>query len=220
MQIESYKKEDILKLIADAKHIAVVPSKIAGTETFIAGVGLYHMLKALNKPVKLLYIGKTPDEAKSLINHEEVTTNHSKRDLVISVDYSGTHAGNVHWKNNNDVLEFRLGPMPRDFDTSKVKVNMASYGFDLIFVLGNQYLPDLGLVYSNLQDEFRAANIVNIDNTKRNTRFGVVNVIDESCDTLSLLVYKYAADWGLLPNTKSAQALLTGMTVKESKMAA
>ena len=57
--------------------------------------------------------------------------------------------------------------------------------------------------------------IINIDNTKRNARFGVVNIIDTEADNLSLIIFQNANEWGLTPKLEAAQALLKGMTYRK-----
>lgn len=218
MQIETYTKEQVQSFIKDAQNIAVIPSKISGADAFTAGVGLYFMLKKLGKEVSFVYTGKFPEEANNVISKDEAFSEISHRELVIEVDYAGTNADKVHYKTEDNVLQFRLGPVPKDFDRSKVKSQIKSFDFDLIFVLGVQHLRDLGGIYEQMKDEFEAAKVVNIDNTKRNTRFGIMNVIDTDMDTLSLLVFTKSSDWGMVPDSKAAKALLTGMTYRGEKL--
>ena len=218
MQIETYTKEQVQSFINDAQNIAVIPSKISGADAFTAGVGLYYMLKKLNKNVSLVYTGKFPEEVADIISKDEVFSEISNRELVIEVDYSGTNADKVHYKTDNNILQFRLGPVPKDFDRSKVKSSIKSFDFDLIFVLGVQHLRDLGGIYEQMKDEFTSAKVVNIDNTKRNTRFGIMNIIDTDVDILSLLVFTKSSDWGMVPDSKAATALLKGMTYRTEKL--
>lgn len=218
MEIDNFTKEQMRKLIKEAENIAVIPSKISGADAFTAGVGLYYMLKDLEKPVSLIYSGKFPDEAKDIIPKDEVFSEVSHRELVIEVDYAGTNADKVHYKTENNVLQFRLGPVPKDFDRSKITSQIKSFDFDLIFVLGVQHLRDLGGIYEQMKEEFDSAKVVNIDNTKRNTRFGIMNVIEPEVDTLSLLIFNKAGDWNLSPTTKAAKALLTGMTYRTERL--
>lgn len=218
MEINSYTKEQMKSLIADGKNIAVIPSKISGTDAYTAAVGLYYMLKDMDKQVTFVYTGKHPEEAGNLINPEEVLADISNRELVIEVDYSGTSADKFHYKTDNNILQFRLGPIPADFDRSKVISKIKSFDFDLVFILGVQHLRDLGGVYDQLKDELDVAKIVNIDNTKRNTRFGIMNIIEPEMDTLSHIVFVKAATWGLIPGAKAAKALLTGMTYRTEKL--
>ncbi len=113
----------------------------------------------------------------------------------------------------NSILTFRLGPVASDFDAvSRVTAKVASFDFDLTFVIGAATLEDLGETYTSIADELHASKIVNIDNSKRNTRFGIINIIDLEIDTISLLIFQKAVDWRLHPNKDAAKALLKGMS--------
>ena len=216
--MNTFTKEQLQNLIKDARKIAIVPSKIAGTDAFTAGVALYYMIKQLEKDVSIVYSGRFPEGTEELISKDDVFSNLSHRELIIEVDYSGTNADKVHYKTDNSVLQFRLGPVPKDFDRTKIIASIKSFDFDLIFVLGVQHLRDLGGIYEHMREEFDAAKIVNIDNTKRNTRFGIINVIETEIDTLSLLVFTKATEWGLTPNPKAAKSMLTGMAQSVEKL--
>ena len=110
-------------------------------------------------------------------------------------------------------MHIRLSPVPGNFDTSKrITTQIEGFGFDLIFVLGAQSVDDLGQVYRELKGEFEDANIINVDISSMNRRFGVVNVIDVKMDSLSTLVFSNAHEWGLAPDKRAAKAFLTGIS--------
>lgn len=219
MQIGDYDKQQLLSLLQEAKDIAVVPADTEGSDAFCAGVGLYLMLKEKfannsnedKKNVKFLFAGKMPEACGKLLPPEEITNNIQDRELLISVDYSATNASKVQYTTENDILYLKLGPVPKHFDVNRIKSKITGFDFDLIFVIGAQELSKLGQIYNNLRAEINKAKKVNIDNNKLNARFGVINVIDDSADTLSALVFKNAAEWKLTPNKEAAKALLTGI---------
>jgi nanoRNase/pAp phosphatase (c-di-AMP/oligoRNAs hydrolase) len=208
------KENKTLNLISTAKTVAIVPSKVAGADSFSAAVGLYYMLLEKEKDVYFIYQGKVPEETKNLVDKDRISSNVAQREVIITVDYSGTSAGQAHYSTEGDVLEIRLGPVPKDFDIDRIRTKLTGFDFDLIIVLGAQEVGDLGSTYTKLKEEFAEAKVINIDNTKRNKRFGDVNVVDATASTLSVLVFTKAAEWGLIPTEKAAQALLTGMTYR------
>ncbi|KKS16243.1 MAG: hypothetical protein UU80_C0005G0026 [candidate division WWE3 bacterium GW2011_GWA1_41_8] len=215
---EKNNSEKIMELIENARTIAVIPSKVAGADAFSAAVGLYNMLLATGKDVSLVYTGKVPEVAEHLVKKEEITANIFTRELLVSIDYSNTPAAKVHYSTDNDILTLKLSPVPKDFDRSRVKTFIKGMEFDVIFTVGVQELADLGQTYRELEEEFRAAKIINVDNTDRNRRYGAVNIIDTSAENLSMVVFRNCPTWGLQPDTKSAKALLTGMTYREVKV--
>jgi nanoRNase/pAp phosphatase (c-di-AMP/oligoRNAs hydrolase) len=220
MQVDPYIKTQFNELVEQAQNIAIIPSKTAGSDSFCAGVGLYQMLKEKYdgdyKNIKLVHFGKIPQHCEHLINPEEIESNLSQRDLLISVNYANTPAAKVAYSTENETLLLKLGPVPKDFDTDRVKTRIVGFDFDVIITIGTPDMYDLGPIYSNLKDEFDRAHIVNIDNNSNNKRFGIVNIIDSHADTLSTLIFKKASEWEMIPNKNAAQALLVGMTYREN----
>lgn len=209
-------KNKIASLIADSQNIAVMPSKVAGMDTFGAGVALYHMIKELGKDVSFIYPGKLPETNSALINHEEVTRDVSKRSLLVSIDYSGTDASKVNYSTDEDVLYLTIDPIPDNFDKNdKVRSRITGFDFDIIFVIGAQNVFDLGSSFKNLDSSSRTSKIINIDNTELNERFGFVNVVDNSVNSVSQLIMAKVSDWGLNINEKAAKALLEGIIARE-----
>ncbi len=199
------------ELVEGAKRIAIFPSKIAGKDAFSAGVGLYHMLKEKGKDVSFVYTGQLPDGCADLIAPEDVTADIAERELMVSIDYSNTPAAKVHYSTEKDVLYLKVRPIDKNFDLSRVGASIKGFDYDLILAVGAQELGDFGQVYTDLAQEFAGSQIINIDNVQKNTKFGLVNIIDEYADSLSLLVLQKSNFWDLKINKKAAKALLTGV---------
>ena len=213
MQIDIPRNEDVAQLIADSKNIGIIPSFNTGFDAFCAAVSLYHMLKDAGKNASFIYPQPLADSVKDLITQENVISNLLQRDLVVTVDYNGTGADKVKYNTENSVLTFRIGPIASDFNTDeRVKAKIASYDFDLCFVVGADYLEDLGDTYTNLKTEIHASKIVNVDNSKKNSRFGIINIIDPEAESLSLIIFQKATEWKLTPGKNAAKAMLKGMT--------
>jgi len=208
-------KNKIAGLIEESRNIAVIPSKVVGIDAFGAGVALYHMIKELDKNVSFIYPGKVPEKVGNLINPEEITKDVGKRSLLVSIDYSDTDASKVNYSTDDDVLYLTINPIPEDFDKNeKVKSSITGFDFDIIFVVGAQRVSDLGSTFKNLDSASRTSKIINIDNTEKNEKFGFVNVIDNSVNSVSQLIMSKVLDWELNINEKAAKALLEGIIAR------
>jgi len=215
---QSYSIEKLKEVLKEAKSIAIVPSEIAGADSFSAAAGLYHTLKAIvGKEISLVYVATIPEGAKGLVEPEDLTGDIFSRKLSISIDYSDTPASKLSYSNEESVLKLVLSPVSKDFDRSKIRTKVEGYNFDLIMVLGVQTPEDLGVVYKELREDFSNATIINLDNTGLNLNHGSINIIDKSASNLSELVFKLLSKVGLVPNGKAAKALLVGMTYRELK---
>lgn len=227
MQDIPTEKKQIQNLIKGANTIAVVPSKMAEVDAFSAAVGLYYMIQKdidndskdapVKRTVSFVHTGPIPQECLHLISNQEITSDITTRELLISIDYSNSSAEKVHWNHDasHSTLYLSVGPIEKDFDLKKVKAILKGFNFDLIFTLGMQAHDDVSQMYSGLEDEFKNSKVVNIDNTSLNSRFGYINVVDTNAGSLSLLVLQKAFDWGLVPNQKAGKALLTGIVSRE-----
>ncbi|MFA6981880.1 MAG: hypothetical protein WC243_02575 [Patescibacteria group bacterium] len=216
-QSKNQKYDEIANLIEGAKHIAIVPSKISGTDAFSAAVGMYYMLLDKDKHVSFIYPGKLPElfQDFKLLDPSQIKSDTSNRSLMVSIDYSETPAASVRYSNDDNVLHLEISPIAKDFDLNRVKASVAGFDFDLAITFGLQNLEDLGYIYKNLEKEFSAAKIINIDNTGMNSKFGRINLIDPTKDNLSLLMFDLASGLGMTPDVRSAKALLIGMTYRE-----
>ena len=205
----------ITDLLEKSKHIAIMPSKVAGADSYCAAAGLYLALKNKELPVTFVYTGPAPEGCEGILKDDEVMFDVSKRELEVSIDYSGTNAAKVHYATENDVLLLTIGPVNKDFNTKdRVKTDIKGFDFDTIFTVGTQSLEDFGGVYEDLKEEFKSAQIVNIDNTDKNQNFGHLNIIDTSEMNLSLLVLNRLGEWKIKLDGRAAKALLTGVTYR------
>lgn len=218
MQDRTNDIERIKELIDRAQNIAILPSEVAGADSFAAAAGLYHALKAEEKNVSFVYVGRTPKEAFGIIEPEEIEEDIYARQLHISIDYSDTPASKLSYSNEGNILKLVLSPISKDFDRTRIKTDIRGYDFDLVIVLGVQKPEDLGIVYRELREDLSNSSIINIDNTQMNIKHGDVNVIDNTSKNLSELVFKLLSKIGLVPNGKAARALLVGMTYREPQV--
>lgn len=214
---KNQKYVEISNLIDGAKHIAIVPSKISGTDAFSAAVGMYYMLLDKEKRVSFIYPGKLPElfQDFKLLDPSQIKADTSSRSLMVSIDYSETPAASVRYSNDDNVLHLEISPISKDFDLDRVKASVAGFDFDLVITFGVQSLDDLGYIYKNLEKEFSEAKIINVDNSSMNSKFGRINLVDTAKDNLSLVVFDLAVGLNMTPDVKSAKALLVGMTYRE-----
>lgn len=214
MNGEIDKTNQIVALIKEAGNIVIMPSKVAGVDAFAAAAGLYHMLKDENKNVTIIYNGLPPEDYGS-VDGLDIASNSGQRELVISVDYSGTDASKVNYSTENDILRFTVSPVNRDFELSRIKSEVRGSEYDLIITMGAQASGDLGRAFDDVGGEFGKADVLNVDNTDKNQRFGSINVVDPSVESLSLLILNLGLKWGFRVNQKAAEALLKGISKRK-----
>ena len=213
MNGELDKTNQIIELIREADRIAIMPSKVAGVDAFAAAVGLYFILKEEEKGLTVIYPGKIPEEY-GLFEGVDIVSDPGQRELLVSVDYSNTDASKVNYTTDNDILNFSISPVNRDFDLSRVRTEIRGLDYDLIITIGAQLPDDLGRAFQDAGG-YGKADVLNIDNTDRNQRFGNINVVNSSVGSLSLLLLNLSVKWGLRVTTPAAEALLKGISKRK-----
>ncbi len=216
MQIDLQANEQIASVLRSAESIAVVPAKGAGIDAFCAGLALQIMLKSLEKPSKLFYPGEIPEACKELVGVSDLITSFSQRQLTVSIDYSGEHNAKAWYEPEGETLKVKLAPVSRDYDpNTRVRAKLdTGFDYDTAIIVGANDLEDLGDVYNEIRADLAKSTIINLSNSNKNNRFGSINVIDPTCDSLSQLVIKKAPLWELNITIQAAQALLLGITQK------
>mgnify|MGYP001295977276 FL=1 len=214
MNSEVDKTNRIFELLKEAKEIAILPSQVSSIDAFSAAVGMYHALKEEGKNVCIIYPGSIPEEFGS-VEGIDIKPGSSQRELVVSVDYSNTNASKVSYSTEDDILRFSISAIDKDFDLSRVRAEIKGLNFDLIITIGAQSREDLGKSLEEIGGVFGGADVLNIDNSERNQRFGSINVVEPEFESISLLVMNMLIRWGLTVSSKTAEALLKGISKRK-----
>jgi nanoRNase/pAp phosphatase (c-di-AMP/oligoRNAs hydrolase) len=216
MQIDLQANEQLISVLHDAEYVAVIPAKGAGIDAFCAGAAMHLMLKALDKKCMIMYPGAVPEGCKEIIKESDIISSLSQRQLTVAIDYSSEHDAKAWYEPNGGTLKVKLAPVSKEYDPISKVVSKLDVGFDFdtAVILGANELEDLSEVYYEIQEELAKSTIINVSNSGKNVRFGSINVIDSTSDSLCQLILKKAPLWELNINTQVAQALLLGITSK------
>jgi nanoRNase/pAp phosphatase (c-di-AMP/oligoRNAs hydrolase) len=204
----------ITELLGEAQSIAIVPSKMGGSDSFCAGAGLFHILKSNNKKVSFIYPGLLPEGSEEVFSKEDITSDLKARELVVAVDYRGTKIDKIQYLTVDDIFYLKMASVPQDFDVSKITTNLMGANHDVFVVIGARMPQDLGQTYTELEHNFANAEVINLDITDRNTRFGHFNIVDPLKDSMSLLTMHTAIEWDFKITAEAAKAFLMGISKK------
>lgn len=203
---------EFTSLIENANNIAIIPSKINGKDAFCASCGIYKSLKVLDKNIHFIHTHKVPEGCENLMDNNELISDLFERELHVSIDYSQTSAARVHYSTENYILYLKVKPISKDFDLNNVKAKLTGFNFDLIITVGATALEDLGQVYTELQESFSLTNIINIDNTSLNSKFGKINIVDASKDSICVLAMQKLIQYNYPITNNVAKCFLTGIS--------
>jgi nanoRNase/pAp phosphatase (c-di-AMP/oligoRNAs hydrolase) len=112
-------------------------------------------------------------------------------------------------------LRFSISPVDKNFDLSRVKAEIKGFDFDLVITVGAQSREDLGRSLEDITGDLGGPDVLNIDNSERNQRFGNINVVRPEFESISLLVTNMIVKWGLNISSKTAEVLLRGISERK-----
>lgn len=225
----SKEKTQMERLIEKSNNIAVIPAVGAGIDGLSAAIGLILSIrdtsfnneinqyeedesnKRMEKNVFLVYPKEISQDYKDYVNPNFIIEDPSLRDLIVEINYSDSPASKVNYSIDNETLKIVLTPVKRNFNTNNVKTKILDRNFDLIITIGAARKEDLGLSYFDMEDEYKKAVILNIDNNNDNTHYGLLNIVNPKIESLSLLMINLILRNGLTLNSNTGKALLTGL---------
>ncbi len=225
----SKEKTQMGRLIEKSNNIAVIPAVGAGIDGLSAAIGLILSIrdtsfnneinqyeedesnKRMEKNVFLVYPKEISQDYKDYVNPNFIIEDPSLRDLIVEINYSDSPASKVNYSIDNETLKIVLTPVKRNFNTNNVKTKIMDRNFDLIITIGAARKEDLGLSYFDMEDEYKKAVILNIDNNNDNTHYGLLNIVNPKIESLSLLMINLILRNGLTLNSNTGKALLTGL---------
>lgn len=225
----SKEKTQMGRLIEKSNNIAVIPAVGAGIDGLSAAIGLILSIrdtsfnneinqyeedesnKRMEKNVFLVYPKEISQDYKDYVNPNFIIEDPSLRDLIVEINYSDSPASKVNYSIDNETLKIVLTPVKRNFNTNNVKTKIMNRNFDLIITIGAARKEDLGLSYFDMEDEYKKAVILNIDNNNDNTHYGLLNIVNPKIESLSLLMINLILRNGLTLNSNTGKALLTGL---------
>lgn len=205
--------QQLKELINQGNRVLFACGKNAQLDSVAAILGLSSVLEDLGKAVSVVYPDEVPDSAKNLLGWEKIGKDLAKNFVITLVSAVG-NVEKVSYYIEEDNLNLVVRPHPQapPFSRDKVKYKEGGGEYDLIFVLGSKRLSDLGKIYTDGEDVFSKAAIVNIDKQKDNSRFGKINIVYPKTSSLSEIVTRLFKSLGIKLSQEAATNLLAGIT--------
>lgn len=147
-----------------------------------------------------------------LLEQRQIANNFDPKTLRITINYDGTNVETVDWKDLGDALQLEIKPVGREFDMSRIKYDTDGIVYDRIIMVGIPSLDALGDTYAKNKSEIDSARILNLDNSRENTKYGKINLTDNKVESISGLLLRKFGEWEYTPSKSAAKALLLGIT--------
>lgn len=199
-------------VIADAKKILILPQSLDSFDAFCAATGLYKALKNAGKNVSLSFPGIFPETHKKVLPEEELTNLPQTRDLVISIDYSGTEVEKINYAVEESICKIVVHPISKDFAMERISYVKSGFDYDLVITVGIRNFNEVLSDYKEYEKDFSETFVINIDNSRKNENFASLNIVETDEESLSQLILNKLVLFKIKINSETAKALLKGIS--------
>ncbi len=201
--------QDIKQLIVDAKNICVIPPQTFEPESLTAALALFYTLRELHKNVN--FISDTlPESMNFLVPPLDFIS--PPKDFIISIPKNIAEVSQVYYEKNEEGLKIHLSVNKGNIKKDNISFYVADAKPDLVITLGIQNF------HKELESKLDSfgfllnAPILNIDNKLENTKFGKINIIEQT--SLSEIILSINKELALSGTNKNlANCLLAGLIV-------
>ena len=206
-------EKDTLLASLSAGTIGIVIGERQNLDTVASALSLYLSLRASGKEVQIISKRDITVELSSLFGAGKIEKSFSGRTktLTISVPYREGEIEKVSYNIETDRLNVNLfaeenGISFRESDIQYIRKGSSP---EVIFVFGAASLSELEGI---IDVSAGGAKIVNIDNSRQNTLFGDIVLVESIFSSVSEIVSETIAELGLVLDVDIAQNLLDGIT--------
>lgn len=194
----------IRDLVSKAHSISLFLPANPSLDLLAAGLAWYDLLKRREKTLQIAAESLNPERyPQKLPGLNEVRVPLPQPQMQIKVDLRPARVSRVNYQTQNETLIFYLVPRGKPLSPEQVTVEQSEILTDLIFTFGFANDQKLSAYAQN--------TLVNVDVNPENTRFGKINLVDQSVSGLSELSARLFSDlnWPLEGNV--ATLLLAGI---------
>lgn len=209
--------QNAFELLTKSSNILVVLPEHPSTDAIASGLGLYLMLKKLEKNTRVVASKfELPPSHQFLPKSKEIMSSVSQlKKFIISLDVAETPVEELSYDIVGEKLHIYVTPKNGWYKEEQVSISSSEYMYDLIIALDAASLPSLGEVFEDNTDFFYQTPIINIDHHAGNEQFGQINIVDIVATSVSEIVFELLKEFGHnLLDEQIATNLLTGIISK------
>lgn len=207
---------DIKAALDVSREILIALSRNPSFDAVASGLSLYLALSGAGKRVTISSPSPITVEFNHLIGVDKVSNNltNTGRNLIVSFPYQEGSIEKVSYNIENDT--FHLVIEPREgyptITPEKLGYTFGGGSYDTIIVVGAPSLNDLDSIYSQNQNLFTEKQVINIDNSASNARYGKINLVEPTLSSISEMVTNLLSSSGMRIDPDIATNLLAGIT--------
>lgn len=209
MQI-SFEPQQALKVINEAKSLAVVTAPAVSAETLCAMLAFYHTFKDFKK-IRLIAPEAVPEVCFNLPESSVIEKDLGPKKLGINLDTNGVALEKVTYSMEGKTFKLVLHPQRRAFDVERISYENLGFNFDLFVFFGLKQIGQVAPLFNyDLSEVYKNVSL-NFDVGLGNERFASVNLVDENGSSICDHLFKVLGYWGIKFPREASLCLLTGL---------
>lgn len=209
MQI-SFEPQQALRVINDAKSIAVVTVAAPGPEVVCAMLAFYHTFKEFKK-IKLVVPEAVPEACFNLPESSLIEKDLGPKKLGINLDTNGVSLEKVTYSMEGKTFKLVLHPERRAFDVERITYENLGFNYDLFIFVGVKQIGQVAPLFNyDLSEVYKNASL-NFDVGLGNEKFASVNLVDEGVNSICDHFFKMLGYWKINFAREVSLCLLTGL---------
>lgn len=206
-------------LIDGSQSIVIATGGNPTIDSLGASLSLYLALSSKGKQVMVICPEPARVEFNNLVGIDKVTNNLNSaggqgKNLTISFPYQEGSIEKVSYNIENDAFNLVIEPRQGYQQITPELIRYSNSGggtADVIITIGTPSLSDLQEIYQNNQGLFSEKPVINIDSHNQNSRYGKINIIDNSSSSTSELMSSLFSQLGLPMDGDIANNLYAGI---------
>jgi len=200
--------QDAKNIILQSENICIIPEENSDPEAIASALSLFYTLKELGKNVNLI-IEKLPEWLDFLTPSLNFIS--YPKNFVISVPSKSAEISQIYYEKNDDSLKIHLTVEKGFVKKDDIAFYFSEKKPDLIITVG---VKDYHSQLSGKLNPFGfllGAQILNIDNSQDNKKFGKINLVESL--SLTQLAVKIIKDLDSPVSKETATCLLAGLII-------
>jgi Exopolyphosphatase-related proteins len=202
----------INQVISQKTNGAIVVPQNPSVDAVASACALYLSLVKLGKNISLACASKV-DYDLTAVDKFQKNLSASGDSLMISFPYVDGSIDKIDYRIEGNSFNLIITPQegfPK-LDPQKVSYSYTGGKLDFIFVLDSATLSSLGEIYTNNQNQFQRAEIINIDRHLTNANFGTINFVNKTASSLSEMVFQVIKNLNVEIDKEIATNLYAGL---------
>lgn len=209
--MKSYPFEEIKNLISQSQSVAVFLSDNPKYEQIAAALALKLVLEKGGQATSVYSAAPMRVEFNRLVGVEGIASqiNNEGRDLVISLEYPLDQIEKVSYNDDGGKLNLVVQSKEGSPRVEKNQIHSAYQGGQksLAITIGVEDLSRLGSIAGQIETQ----NLINIDNSSRNSQFGRLNILDSGSSSCSEMMVAIISNLNLATDEDIANNLYQGL---------